>query len=197
MSYRTCNQPHPLPTRWGPVGAAAAGPTWGAQKDPLESLAQRGLGPAWPPGGWSSPAAASMSWRAAANYKFRRAPRGRVQRHGLRSGGVFRAESPGAGGSVHLAIAWDQWHLPGPTLGSLDPASWAWTCSLANWMVPGKCPPLVEPPTGTARVLGPRRARGGGAWRLSPRPGKSTHRGPLACYSTSGVTRLASKNSPT
>ena len=35
VSYRTCSQPHPLPTRWGPVGAAAAGPTWGTQKDPL------------------------------------------------------------------------------------------------------------------------------------------------------------------
>ena len=32
VSYRTCSQPHLLRTCWGPVRAAAAGPTWGAQR---------------------------------------------------------------------------------------------------------------------------------------------------------------------
>lgn len=77
---------------------------------------------------------------------------------------MFRAESPGVGASAHLATAWDQWHLPGPMLGSLDPASWAWTGSLTNWMAPGKCPRLVEPPTGKARVLAPE-------GRVGERPG--------------------------
>ena len=60
-----------------------------------------------------------------------------------RTGGVFRQSRLGQAGSAHLAAAWDQWHLPGPTLGGLDPASWAWTGSLANLVVPGKCPPSL------------------------------------------------------
>lgn len=52
---------------------------------PLEFLAWRDLDNARPLGGWSSRVVGSRLLEATADYKSRRAPRGPVQRRGLRS----------------------------------------------------------------------------------------------------------------
>lgn len=87
-----------------------------------------------------------------------------------RTGGVFRQSLLGQAGSGHLATAWDQWHLPGPTLGGLDLASWAWTGSLATWWSRASAHPLwasYREGEGTGAPKG----TWGEAWRLSLRPG--------------------------
>lgn len=145
VSSRTCSRPRLPRLRWGPVGAAAAEPTRGAQKDPLESPAQRGLGRARPSGGWSSPAAASGSSEAAADYASRRAPRGRCSSEARGAANWRRVppEPPGAGGQ----------RAPGHGLGPVAPAGTytrgPGSCLLGldrllgYLVVPGKCPPSL------------------------------------------------------
>lgn len=146
----------------GLLGRQPQGRIGALRRSPLNRWLGAVFGRARPSGGWSSSAAMSRSSEAAAHYESRRAPRGRVQRRGLRSGELAACSTRsrlGRAGSAHLTEAWDQWHLLGPTPGSLDPASWVWTSSLAPWVVLGKCLSLSGPPTGKTRSLRPRRAR--------------------------------------
>lgn len=130
--FQECSRPGRLRARWGARWGGGPGAHAGFS-GPLESLARRDRGRAMPPGGWSSHVAVSGSLEAARDYKSRSAARGPVQRRGLRNRQLAACSARKRlelAGRAHLAVAWDVWHLLGPTSEGHDPASW---CGSAPW----------------------------------------------------------------
>lgn len=160
----------------GLLGAAATGPPRAVQK-PLESQARRAPGRAGPPGGWSSRIAASGSWEAAGDYKFRHAPRRRAG-YEPRSGGVFCTQRLGG----CRKCTWPRPGTAGPSRklpGDPDPAFWptGWSQARAHPFLG-----LLQGRRGHPLVR-----RG---LESEPEAALIRHPGLWASYSTCGITRL-------
>lgn len=107
------------------------------------------------------------------DYKFRRTAQGPLPRRGLRSlqlAACCARRGLGQAESVHLAAAWECWHLQGPIPGGQDPVVWTWI-PLGQQGGPGQVPTPVWASCRESEGAGvPKGVCGGEAWIASQRP---------------------------